>query len=155
MDISNYKNVYGHCPKCNSIHILMDTTLALTTHPAQYNFMCQECDHTWTDFEKTQFPTATAWPSSEGPVPIESLNYGWICPKCGRVYAPHMSWCTNCNGTYSPNFVYCGTTGGNIGDYSISNMADTTKIHATNTTITRNHIDGTLTATFGNVSEDK
>ena len=24
------------------------------------------------------------------------LNYGWICPKCGRVYAPNQEMCLYC-----------------------------------------------------------
>lgn len=26
------------------------------------------------------------------------LNYGWICPKCGRVYAPTQMMCLYCGG---------------------------------------------------------
>ena len=26
------------------------------------------------------------------------LNYGWICPKCGRVYAPNQEMCLYCGG---------------------------------------------------------
>lgn len=25
------------------------------------------------------------------------MNSGWICPKCGRVYAPYVFECTHCN----------------------------------------------------------
>lgn len=25
------------------------------------------------------------------------MNEGWICPKCGRVYAPSVSVCEECN----------------------------------------------------------
>ena len=25
-------------------------------------------------------------------------QYGWICPKCGRVYAPTQVMCLYCNG---------------------------------------------------------
>ena len=25
-------------------------------------------------------------------------NYGWICPKCGRVYAPSQEMCLYCGG---------------------------------------------------------
>lgn len=23
-------------------------------------------------------------------------NYGWICPRCGTVYGPHVSFCSSC-----------------------------------------------------------
>ena len=26
------------------------------------------------------------------------VNYGWICPKCGRVYAPTQTMCLYCGG---------------------------------------------------------
>ena len=26
------------------------------------------------------------------------LNYGWVCPKCGRVYAPNQEMCLYCVG---------------------------------------------------------
>lgn len=26
------------------------------------------------------------------------VNYGWICPKCGRVYAPNQEMCLYCGG---------------------------------------------------------
>ena len=30
------------------------------------------------------------------------LNYGWICPKCGRVYAPSQEMCLYCKGDNIP-----------------------------------------------------
>lgn len=27
------------------------------------------------------------------------VNYGWICPKCGRVYAPTQTMCLYCGGS--------------------------------------------------------
>lgn len=24
-------------------------------------------------------------------------RYGWVCPKCGRVYAPQVTLCAYCN----------------------------------------------------------
>lgn len=30
------------------------------------------------------------------------LPYGWICPKCGRVYAPAVSECLACNQAHTP-----------------------------------------------------
>ena len=104
------------CPKCGSFHTQKNIVMYLTSYPCQYHFRCMDCSHEWTDYDYDN--ELSYQPQFENPNPHK--EYGWICPKCGRVYAPHMSWCTNCNGTYSPNFVYCGTTS-NIGDYSISN----------------------------------
>lgn len=25
-----------------------------------------------------------------------NANQGWVCPKCGRVFAPHIHTCPNC-----------------------------------------------------------
>ena len=37
------------------------------------------------------------------------INYGWVCPKCGRVNAPWMGWC-GCSGNRSDTFVKINTT---------------------------------------------
>ena len=39
--------------------------------------------------------------------------YGWICPKCGKVNAPHRNFCDCSGGGYYPNIVYCGGSTGN------------------------------------------
>ena len=51
------------------------------------------------------------------------LNYGWVCPKCGRVYAPNQEMC-----------LYCGPnektpTINNLGDWISTNpyIVDTQK----------------------------
>ena len=28
---------------------------------------------------------------------MTGYNYGWICPKCGRVYGPFVQECSACN----------------------------------------------------------
>ena len=28
---------------------------------------------------------------------IKGFNYGWICPKCGKVYSPTYPECYSCN----------------------------------------------------------
>ena len=30
------------------------------------------------------------------------MSKGWECPKCGRVYAPHISQCDNCEPIVHP-----------------------------------------------------
>lgn len=44
------------------------------------------------------------WPSEQEPpsypdisIPKNGTPVGWICPKCGRCYAPHVSGCSHCN----------------------------------------------------------
>ena len=48
------------------------------------------------------------WPSSPkitDPLP-GNMNYGWVCPKCGRVLAPHVSSCPNCSPATTTNITY-------------------------------------------------
>lgn len=33
------------------------------------------------------------------PIPGFPYSQGWVCPKCGSVYAPHMTECVRCNPT--------------------------------------------------------
>lgn len=52
-------------------------------------------------------------------------NYGWICPKCGHVYAPHVNECSKCNVEYN---IY--TTSGSVtikGDEQFTETAKPTK----------------------------
>ena len=30
------------------------------------------------------------------------MSTGWICPKCGKVYAPYVTECIACNGASIP-----------------------------------------------------
>lgn len=108
------------CPKCGSFHTQKNIAMCLTTYPCQYSFKCKHCSHTWTDYEFYNDGLFYR-PQPENHNPYK--EYGWICPKCGRVYAPHMNWCTNCNDTYSPNFVYCKPT--------IKDVLDNTAISTT------------------------
>lgn len=41
----------------------------------------------------------------------ESPKYGWVCPKCGKVYAPDVKECYNCN--YLANINASGRTNQN------------------------------------------
>lgn len=59
-------------------------------------------------------PQPGDWPPSPTPCnPPSTLNYGWICPKCGKVNAPHRDFCDCSGGGYYPNIVYCGGSGNN------------------------------------------
>lgn len=59
------------------------------------------------DFQHDQsilgIPQVGDWPPAPTPCdPIgtqQQLNYGWICPKCGRCLAPHVDSCPHCNNT--------------------------------------------------------
>ena len=33
-----------------------------------------------------------------------NIQYGWVCPKCGKVMAP---WCSECNCSYSSPKITC------------------------------------------------
>jgi uncharacterized OB-fold protein len=140
-DISNYKDVYGRCPKCGSTHVQMDMSCVLTTYPPQYSFKCKHCDHIWTGFERYQISPATTGPALEPMDSVEPLNYGWICPKCGRVYSPTTSQCLFCGGACSPNIVYCGPNNGTKAVYdtmTISNTVNGSTNHATQNTQSNN-----------------
>ena len=126
------------CPKCGSFHVQKNIAMCLTTYPCQYHFRCVTCSHTWTDHEFYE-GGLTYQPQSESPNPLR--EYGWICPKCGRVYSPTTSQCLFCGGTYSPNIVYCGPNNGTkdiLDTITISNTANSSKNHATQSTQSNN-----------------
>ena len=57
------------------------------------------------------------------------VNYGWICPKCGRVYAPTQMMCLYCGGKqtdstqpYVPLQDLTWTTSGKIEDYTTTTL---------------------------------
>lgn len=56
----------------------------------------------------------------------ESPKYGWICPKCGKVYAPDVKECWNCN--------YLA----NIGTSGRINQSSSAETHMENVTATMN-----------------
>lgn len=43
------------------------------------------------------FPATVVGTVTFGPDPVNP-QYGWVCPKCGAVYAPFMPNCTRCVG---------------------------------------------------------
>lgn len=51
------------------------------------------------------------WPPSPTPCdPLPATNkttmYGWVCPKCGAVLAPHVSSCPYCSPATTVNITY-------------------------------------------------
>ena len=44
--------------------------------------------------------------SDKTEVAKEAPKYGWVCPKCGKVYAPDVKECMNCN--YLSNITVSG-----------------------------------------------
>lgn len=97
------------CPKCGSFHTQKNAAICLTTYPCQYHFRCVSCSHTWTDYE--YFDKGLTYQPQPGDFNPHK-EYGWICPKCGRVYSPSTSQCFHCGGGFSPNIVYCGPNNG-------------------------------------------
>ena len=56
-------------------------------------------------------PQPGDWPPSPTPCdPLPSypgsMNYGWVCPKCGAVLAPHVSSCPHCSPATTINITY-------------------------------------------------
>jgi hypothetical protein len=42
------------------------------------------------------------------------IKYGWECPKCGAVMAPHVNVCVNCSGNH---VISINTNAGTISPY--------------------------------------
>lgn len=136
MDTLNY-NCNITCPKCGGRHVYVDPSCVLTSYPAQYRFECMDCKHIWTDWQESKIGSITNRPDFEPRITVKPLNYGWICPKCGRVYSPTTSQCLFCGGTYSPNIVYCGPNSGTrepLDTMTLNNTVDGSKNHATQKT---------------------
>lgn len=55
--------------------------------------------------------------------PYKQNNYGWICPKCGRVLAPHLDSCKFCNGGNT-----LAVTPNTLNDYLSKNINDSNYI---------------------------
>lgn len=132
--LEDWKPTTMLCPKCGGKHTAFNKMCVLTTYPEQYQYKCCNCGHRWTDFKAQPLGPMQGWPNLEYEDVTPIGQMGWICPKCGRVYAPHMDWCTNCGGTYSPNIVYCGPNNGTkdiLDTITISNSVNSPQTNAT------------------------
>ena len=91
------------CPICGCI----DIGTMIGTGQVEYH--CRSCYHAWFargDEVSTTSPIQYSRPSATAPsysitAPYNggagSLRYGWVCPKCGKVYAPDVKECEHCN----------------------------------------------------------
>lgn len=96
------------CPICGC------TDIGTMIGSGQVEYHCYNCRHAWFargDEVSTTGPIQFSQPSATAPsysittpynggtepVAAESPKYGWVCPKCGKVYAPDVKECLNCN----------------------------------------------------------
>ena len=55
------------------------------------------------DFKKDEVRTNIQWGfECDNTQQFKFANYGWICPKCGRVYSPFTMMCPYCKDADSP-----------------------------------------------------
>lgn len=79
------------------------------------NYQCPNCDFAINDLVY-RAPSENIFLQED----IISYQYGWICPKCGRVYSPETTMCSFCgNGSYTVTTTTTGTIGGSIADIDI------------------------------------
>jgi hypothetical protein len=58
------------------------------------------------------FPATVVGTITFAPTPTVPTfpDYGWVCPKCGAVYAPFMPYCDNCRGQDKFTTITTGST---------------------------------------------
>lgn len=120
------------CPNCGSDIINVNTQIMFASNPPQHQLCCGSCGHYFSSGIKTEWidkdaldkvwehvqsildiPKVGDWPVTPIPNYPGNMNYGWICPKCGKVNAPHRDFCDCSGGGYYPNIVYCDGSGNN------------------------------------------
>lgn len=105
LDLFMWTKLPGKCPFCGQDTVYKEN-IVLTSLPPQFRYECKSCGKTWTahsDYEALHTSTpAAAGPSSSSRTinnyigndfPISWGQQGWVCPKCGRVNAPHVNHC--------------------------------------------------------------
>lgn len=114
--VDGWENFCGAiCPFCGKTEVEYNSSMVLTSYPPQYKCRCKSCgEHfysgmcgsNWTNKDALdnmiapsicdplpgQAPYIGDFPNS----PYLGGNQGWICPKCGRVMAPHIDYCVFC-----------------------------------------------------------
>ena len=100
------------CPICGC------TDIGRMISSGEVEYHCHNCKHAWFargDEVSTTSPIPHSRPTATDSsysitTPYNggagSLRYGWVCPKCGKVYAPDVKECWNCN--YLANIMASG-----------------------------------------------
>ena len=133
------------CPYCGSDDVMYDSSKVLTSNPPQHQCKCNTCkkefysgqcknfnwDQSILNIPKIEDPTpgeSPYWvPFTPDPFkldpPYKQNNYGWICPKCGRVMAHFVDSCKFCGGDST-----LAVTPNTLNDYLNKNMSDSNSI---------------------------
>lgn len=145
----------GKCPYCGSANIEADYSTVLTTMPPQYNCRCKDCKGTFFSGQiKQENQTITPYNPDPGlpnyPDQPQKPNYGyggdygWICPKCGKVNAPHINFC-DCSSGKGWDVVWCNSEGTSAGK---PNTMPNVSISGVNSTTVNNSNTATSTYSF-------
>ena len=141
------------CPYCGSEDIVYDYNRVLTSNPPQYQCKCNKCkkefysgqcknfnwDQSILNIPKIEDPTpgeSPYWtPLTSDPFklnpPYKQNNYGWICPKCGRVMAPFVDSCKFCgSGTVTNPITTTNPNTFNLNDYLSKSISDSNSVTA-------------------------
>lgn len=81
------------CPNCGGVDTEVNVMEVLTSLPPKFRYRCK-CGHHWNSEEYNIGNLGGL--VNPGP-PAYGGQYGWICPKCGKVNAPHRD-CCDCSG---------------------------------------------------------
>jgi len=142
------------CPYCGSEDVIYDASKVLTSNPPQYQCKCNTCkkefysgqcknvnlygnwfehDQSILNIPKVGDPTpgeSPYWvPFTPDPFklnpPYKQNNYGWICPKCGRVMAPFVDSCKFCGSDST-----LAVTPNTLNDYLSKSINDSNSVTA-------------------------
>lgn len=135
--LEDWKLYLGKCPHCGSTNIEANYDMVLTSMPLQYNCRCKNCGGTFYSSQiKQESQTITPYAPDPGlpSYPSPGLpsysdqpqkpdygyggSYGWICPKCGKVNAPHINFC-DCSSGKGWDIVWCNSEGTSAGKPNI------------------------------------